>query len=74
MTNLFTKIKNRKIIFPQWSDFYPFAQDILAIAIEYNEEKNTYRYIKAAADDTFHSALYGSLVIDLHQNALAINP
>lgn len=74
MTNLFTKIKNRKIIFPQWSDFYPFAQDILAIAIEYNEEKNTYRYIKAAADDTFHSMLYGGLVIDLHQNALAINP
>lgn len=71
MTDLFTKIKNRKIIFPQWSDFRPFAQDILSIAIEYNEEKNSYKYIKGAADDTFHSILYGSLVVDLHRNVQA---
>jgi hypothetical protein len=72
MTNLFTKIKQRKIIFPRWQDFERFAQDILAIAIEYNEEKNTYRFIKAAADDLFHSVLYGDLAAELFQRATLV--
>jgi len=73
MTDLFTKIKQRKIVFPQWSDFQYYAKDILAIAIEYNEEKNTYRYIKSAADDTFHSILYGDLAAELYYRASAFN-
>jgi hypothetical protein len=73
MTELFTKIKQRKIIFPQWSDFQYYAKDILAIAIEYNEEKNTYRYIKSAADDTFHSLLYGDLAAELYYRATDFN-
>lgn len=65
MTNLFMMIKHKKIIFPDWADFAPFARDILAIAIEYNEEKNTYKYIKSGADDFFHSVLYGNLAGEL---------
>jgi hypothetical protein len=73
MTDLFTRIKQRKIIFPQWSDFHVYAKDILAIAIEYNEEKNTYRYIKSAADDLFHSVLYGDLASQLYHRAADFN-
>jgi Phage terminase large subunit gpA, ATPase domain len=65
MTDLFMKIKARKIVFPRWEDFKPFAQDILAIAMEYNEEKNTFKYIKSGPDDVFHSLLYGDLAAEL---------
>lgn len=65
MTDLFQRIKRQEIIFPQWSDFEPFARDILAIQIDYDEEKNKYKYINSHPDDAFHSILYGELVSDL---------
>ena len=69
MTDIFTRIKRKQMIFPRWEDFEPFAQDILAIAIEYSEEKNTYKYIKSAPDDTLHSILYGALAAQIYHNA-----
>lgn len=65
MTDFFQKIKRKEVIFPQWSDFEPFARDIIAIQIDYDEEKNKYRYINTHPDDAFHSMLYGELVSDL---------
>jgi hypothetical protein len=65
MTDLFQKIKHKQIIFPRWEDFEPFARDMLAISIDYDEEKGKYRYINTHSDDSFHSILYGELVADL---------
>lgn len=65
MTELFQMIKNRTIVFPQWSDFEPFARDLMAIQIDYDEEKNKYKYINSEPDDSFHSILYGTLASEL---------
>ena len=65
MTDLFQKIKRREIIFPRWEDFEPFARDLLAISIDYDEEKHKYKFINSNPDDSFHSILYGELVSDL---------
>lgn len=65
MTDMFHKIKNRQIVFPRWEDFAPFADDLLAIQIDYDEEKNKYKYINSRADDAFHSILYGDFVSEL---------
>ena len=69
MTEFFQKIKNRKIIFPDWEDFQHYAKDILAIALEYNEETQKYKYVNNEADDAFHSIIYGCLVAELHDKA-----
>lgn len=65
MTDLFQKIKRREIIFPRWEDFEPFARDLLAIAIDYDEEKNKYKFVNSNPDDAFHAILYGDLVGEL---------
>ena len=65
MTDLFLKIKNRGIIFPRWEDFEPFARDMLAISIDYDEEKSKYKYINSHPDDAFHAILYGELISEL---------
>ena len=65
MTDLFQKIKRKEIIFPCWEDFEPFARDILAISIDYDEEKGKYKYVNSHPDDAFHAILYGELVADL---------
>jgi intein/homing endonuclease len=69
MTELFQKIKKRQIVFPQWSDFQPFAKDILAIAIDYNEELGRYKYVNSEPDDSFHSILYGDIACFLYEKA-----
>lgn len=66
MTELFSRIRRKEIVFPRWEDFEPFARDILAISIEYDEEKSKMRYINSEADDVFHSMLYGVFVADIY--------
>jgi hypothetical protein len=73
MTWLFQKIKNRQIIFPRWEDFQPFAQDILNIMIDYDEEKGKYKFINSAPDDAFHSILYGDLIAEIWARNVSID-
>jgi hypothetical protein len=61
MTEFFHKIKNRKIVFPCWEDFAPFAKDISSVIIDYDTEKNKFKYTNSDPDDTVHSTIYGSL-------------
>jgi hypothetical protein len=65
MTDLIQMIKRKEIIFPRWEDFEPFARDMLAISIDYDEEKNKYKYVNSYPDDAFHAILYGEIVSDL---------
>lgn len=65
MTDFFQMIKHRQVIFPRWEDFEPFARDLMAIQIDYDEEKSKYKFINSNPDDAFHSMLYGYLVSEL---------
>tara|TARA_Y100000593_G_scaffold28397_1_gene56649 strand:+ start:76 stop:1053 length:978 start_codon:yes stop_codon:yes gene_type:complete len=71
MTDFFTKIKQRRIEFPCWADFEPFAQDILNIHIEYNEEKGTMRYVNDDSDDFFHTLIYGGITAEYASKVLS---
>lgn len=69
ITEFLQGIKQQKFIFPDWADFQPFAKDIMAIAIDYDEEKNKYKYINSNPDDALHSILYGNLAAELYVRA-----
>ncbi len=55
-------MRRRKISFPRWSDFAPFAEDFTNVRREYNEKKDIYRYDKAGIDDMFHAAAYAEII------------
>jgi hypothetical protein len=61
MSDVFNAIKRRNIFrFPNWDQFQtPFAQDMLSIFSEYNEQirQNVYKKSPNNTDDTFHSIL-----------------
>lgn len=71
MTDLFGKIRRQEVVFPRWEDFEPFARDLLAISIEYDEEKNKMKYINSDPDDAFHAILYSSFVSDIYSRLIS---
>lgn len=61
MSDIFSAIRDNKIGFPRWQDWYnPYATDMLNIFSEYNEITKTIQYNKTPGltDDSFHSLLY----------------
>jgi hypothetical protein len=65
MTELFTKVKRRQIVFPHWDYFETFGKDFLAIGIEYDELKRKMKYVNNDPDDALHAVLYACLVAEL---------
>jgi hypothetical protein len=51
--------------FPRWEYFKPFADDILNIQAEYDEEMGRTKYVNIGPDDFFHSLLYAIISLDL---------
>ncbi len=62
LASFINKMRRRKISFPRWSDFAPFAEDFTNVRREYNEKKDIYRYDKAGIDDMFHAAAYAEII------------
>lgn len=60
MTDIFTSIKDHKILFPEWSTFAPFAEDILNIYQEfsYRTSKMKFDHHPEQPDDFFMSLMY----------------
>lgn len=67
VSELFYDMKNGHIEFPKWSDFEPFAKDVLGIYSEYNEYTREIRFDHRSSDpdDSFHSILYAKLAGDI---------
>lgn len=65
MTEFFSKIKHKKFIFPCWEEFEPFAEDILAIVIEYSLDNTKIKYVNSEPDDSLHAILYADLLAEL---------
>jgi DNA-binding transcriptional regulator WhiA len=68
MSELFFDIKQKFVQFPKWSEFEPYAKDILGIFSEYSEYKREIKYDHKPSDpdDFFHSLLYAKLSSDLY--------
>lgn len=71
MTEYFSMIKHRKIIFPRWEDFEPFAMDIMNINTDYDEERGKVRYTNNDPDDFFQALIYGGETAIRHKSASA---
>lgn len=67
LDDMFTMIRKRKIIFPRWEDTRPFAEDFLNMQIEYDEDRNTVKYINIGPDDTVHSTLFATLSMMMYR-------
>lgn len=58
MTMFFRMLKTGKIRLPHWEDISEIAQDALNIVIEYDEDKNTQKFVNLGPDDFAHATLY----------------
>jgi len=72
MTEFFTLIKKRKIEFPCWEDFEPFANDIMAVGIDYSVDNTKMKYVNAEPDDSLHAMLYAILCCQLDVGARTV--
>lgn len=58
------------ITFPRYEDMEPFIDDFTAVKEEYNERSGRYSYVRARADDAFHSTLYAFMAYKQHAGKL----
>jgi len=65
MTEFFTRIKHKKIIFPNWDEFEPFANDILSTSIEYSKDGTKIKYVNTDPDDSLHAMIYATLLCEM---------
>lgn len=65
MNDFFQDIKGGKFVFPRWEDLEPFKDDFLNVQMEFDEEKNSMKYISIGPDDAVHSTLYCKVSLDL---------
>lgn len=65
MTDIFNALKGGKIELPRWDFTEPFADDILNIQMETDEELGTTKYVNIGPDDFFHALTYGILSLDM---------
>jgi hypothetical protein len=67
MLRLFNAFKKNKIVLPKWEYTKPFAEDIMNIQAEYNEDQNSMKYTNIGPDDFFHATLYALFTLDLRE-------
>jgi len=67
LSGIFQSIKEEQFLFPAWETFEPFAKDILAEYVEYNERTRTMMYDHPIdqPDDGLHSLAYCKLAADI---------
>ena len=65
MQRIFDLIKKGKIEFPRWEYFKPFADDIMNIQLEADENLGKMKFVNIGPDDFFHALLYAVVSIEL---------
>jgi uncharacterized membrane protein YhdT len=68
MTEFFQLIKKGQVEFPRWSEFEPFAQDILNIVIEYDKLMGSYKFVNDGPDDALHAMIFAYMAYKLIEN------
>lgn len=65
MNDFFKTIKDGNLVLPRWEDFEPFKDDFLNVQMEFDEDKNSMKYISIGPDDAVHSSLFCKVSLDL---------
>ena len=75
MSRLFNGIKRQQFKFPRWELFRPFAQDLLNVTSEYNEQSRSVRYghPQDRPDDFCHSLVYAMLAAEVGTGTLVVD-
>lgn len=70
ISELFTYLKNKNIIFPRWADIEPYAKDILNVYVEYVEYQREMKYDHRVSDpdDFLHSLNYAVIAANIYLN------
>jgi hypothetical protein len=58
ITELFKLIKDQRIIFPKWEETEEFAEDLLNVYADYDEDRNLMKYINVGPDDFLHALIF----------------
>lgn len=61
----FAKVKKGKLMFPRWEDTKEFAGDIMNIQMDFDEERNTMKYVNMGPDDFVHSTVFASVALEM---------
>lgn len=69
MGDFFERIKKRKIVFPRWEDFQEVARDIKNVQKEFDEERNSMKYINIGPDDFVHATIFAIISLELLHGA-----
>jgi hypothetical protein len=67
LDDLFSMIKKREIKFPRWDEMRHFADDFLNVQIEYDEDRNTAKYINIGPDDAVHALCFALVSLRLQE-------
>lgn len=67
MSEFFTGLKQSRFLFSEWETFEPYAKDVLAEYVEYNERTRTMQYDHPIdqPDDALHSMIMCKLAADI---------
>jgi len=65
MTEFFARVKKGKLKFPRFEDTKSFANDMLNVQMEFDEERNTMRYITIGPDDFVHACIFALVALEL---------
>lgn len=63
LTKFFEMLKKGHLRLPHWEDFGEISQDIRNILIEYDEVKNTQKFVNVGPDDFVHATIYGVMAL-----------
>ena len=61
----FDRIKKGRIIFPKYEDFEPYAHDIMNVQLDFDEERNTVKYVNIGPDDFVHATVFALISLEL---------
>jgi hypothetical protein len=71
MTKYFDMLKRGHLRLPHWEDISDIAQDIRNVIIEFDEVKNTQKFVNTGPDDFVHATIFAVMsLMSLSSNNL----
>ena len=66
MNEFFEAIRKGKLVFPNYDEMKDCVRDIMNVQMEFDEERNSMKYINIGADDFVHACIYCMVALDLY--------
>jgi hypothetical protein len=70
--DFFMAIKQRRLKFPKWSEWEPYAKDLLAVFLEFSGRKRDLFYSHTDPDDLVHSFVYAMAAEEISKGSFVV--